>query len=187
MPSTGERIGGFAYRDWRRIVGFAFCALMLSMLPASAAHRSGKTSTAGAPKRLQAAVGCLVAAPFVQQYDLRYLGLKVGGWAWARYRVGSLPGMDPTPGLFNVVLYSGDGQRGMLLFADPNKQGGFQAIRNAYRLHRRGSRWSADYGNGGYVLYEAVGKDVTALASRPRYRVHLVAGGAECTQDTDTQ
>ena len=47
----------------------------------------------------------------------------------------------------------------MLLFADPNKQGGFEAILNAYRLHKHGSRWSADYGNGGYVLYEAIGRE----------------------------
>jgi hypothetical protein len=186
MLRNGKRVSGFASPERRQAWCLALCLLILSIAPLGAA-RQGKAGTEAAPKRLQTAVGCLVAARFVQQDDLTYLGLKVGDWAWARYRIGSLPGMEPTPGLFNVVLYSADGRSGMLLFADPNKQGGFEVILNAYRLHKHGSRWSADYGNGGYVLYEAIGRDVTALSSRPRYRVRLSPGGSECTQDTAAQ
>lgn len=132
------------------------------------------------PLRLKGAVNCLVKANFVRQYDLSYLGLKVGDWAWVRYQVGSISGVGDTPGVFNIVVYSPDGRKGMLLFADPGESGGFNAIMNAYHLHRHGSKWSADYGNGGYAMYKAIGKFVTELSHRPRYRIQLAPGGNEC-------
>lgn len=157
---------------------FLFATLLVSPhwtgAQASNAHKSQ------APPELKAAMGCLVAADFVRQYDLKYLKLKVGDRVWVRYKVGSIPGVGDTPGVFNIVVYSPDGLRGMLLFADPNNKGGLDAILNAYRLHRRGPKWSADYGNGGDMVYEAVGRFVTALSRSPRYRIRLEPGGSGC-------
>lgn len=154
--------------------------VMLCLLPAWTGVQAAKTEKGKVPPRLKGAVGCLVQAHFVQQYDLSYLGLKVGDWAWVRYEVGSIPEVGGTLGVFNIVVYSPDGSKGMLLFADPDGSSGFNAIVNAYHLHRHGSKWSADYGNGGYVMYEAIGKFVTALSHRPRYRIQLAPGGNEC-------
>ena len=163
------------------LVIMASLIVMLCLLPAWTAVQAARTDKV--PPRLKGAVGCLVKARFVQEYDLSYLGLKVGDWAWVRYEVGSIPEVGDTPGVFNIVVYSPDGRRGMLLFADPDEGGGFNAIVNAYHLHRHGSKWSADYGNGGYVMYEAIGKFVTELSHRPRYRIRLTPGGNECKSE----
>lgn len=157
--------------------------VMLCFLPAWTGVQAAETEKV--PPRLKGAVGCLAKATFVQQYDLSYLGLKVGDWAWVRYEVGSIPEVGGTPGVFNIVVYSPDGRKGMLLFADPDESGGFNAIMNAYHLHRHGSKWSADYGNGGYVMYQAIGKFVTELSHRPRYRIQLALGGNECKAEGD--
>ena len=154
--------------------------VVLCLLPARRRAQAAKTEKGKAPTRLKQAVGCLVRADFVRRYDLSYLGLKVGNWAWARYRVGSIPGVGNTPGVFNIVVYSPGGGRGLLLFADPAGSGGFNAVLNAYHLHRRGSKWSADYGSGGYVMYRAIGRFVTEMSHLPRYRVRLVPGGGHC-------
>lgn len=158
----------------------ALLVAMLCLLPAGSGLQAAKTENGEVPPRLEEAVGCLVKAAFVRQYDLNYLGLKVGDWAWVRYQIGSIPEMGDTPGVFNIVVYSPDGRNGMLLFAEPDENGGFNAIVNAYRLHRHGSVWSADYGNGGYVMYEAVGSFVTELSHRSRYRIQLAPGSNGC-------
>ncbi|HTV55436.1 MAG TPA: hypothetical protein VMI06_11035 [Terriglobia bacterium] len=154
--------------------------VMVCLLPTWTSAQAVKTEKGKVPPRLKGAVGCLVKADFVRQYDLNYLGLKVGDWAWVRYQVGSISGVGDTPGVFNIVVYSQDGKRGMLLFADPDQNGGFNAVLNAYRLRRHGSEWNADYGNGGYVMYEAIGKFITELSRSSRYRIQLVPGGNEC-------
>lgn len=163
------------------VMVFLFATLCL--LPAWTAVQAARTEKGKVPPRLKGAVGCLVKADFVRRYDLNYLGLKVGDWTWVRYQVGSIPEIGDTPGVFNIVVYSPDGRNGMLLFADPDENGGFNAIMNAYRLHRHGSKWSADYGNGGYVMYEAVGKFVTELSHSSRYRIQLAPGGNECNAE----
>ncbi|MGI0135014.1 MAG: hypothetical protein ACREBW_08675 [Candidatus Micrarchaeaceae archaeon] len=133
-----------------------------------------------APKKLTEVVGCLVAADFVRKYDLSYLGFEVDDWAWARYSIGTIPGLEKTPKLVHVILYAANQHRGMLLLAYPNKRGSFDAILNAYRLERHGMKWIAGYGNGGYADYRAISKYVTRLEQQPRYRVHLVPGGPNC-------
>lgn len=160
------------------VMVFLFAALCLQPFPTGA--QAAKTERRKVPPRLKVAVGCLVKADFVRRYDLSYLGLRLGDWAWVRYRIGSIPEIGGTPGVFNIVAYSPDGRKGMLLFAEPRENGGFDAIVNAYRLHRHGSEWSADYGNGGYVMYEVIGKFVTELSHRPRYSIQLAPGGNEC-------
>jgi len=153
--------------------------LLLFSLPVGALAR-GK-----APKQLQKAIGCLVAAPFVQEYGLKPVKLKVGDWAWARYYVGSIPGISDTSGEFYIAVYAADGVHGELLLAIPNNRGGFDAVRNGYYLTKDGSHWTADEGNGGYMLYEAMGRFATHLARRPRYRLHLIPGDSGCTSDSE--
>ncbi len=164
-------------------VAIALLLIALCAMPNRSGAQTSERGRAKAPARLREAVGCLVATNFVQQDDLKHLGLKLGDWAWVRYQVGSISGLGDTQGQFNVAVYSADGRNGMLLFAEPNKQGSFDAILNAYRLHRSGSKWTADYGNGGYVLYEAVGRFATGLMHHPRYRIQLLPGGSGCTAD----
>lgn len=171
----------------RRVVISALVLLLsapgLTLYQASA---KGAVAHAGtAPLRLKEAVSCLVAAGYIRKYGLPYVGLKVGEWAWVRYSVGSIPGIGDTPGVFNVVLYSRDRNRGILLFADLGDKDSFLAVYNGYHLYRHGSSWSADYGNGGFHLYEAVGKFVTTLSrSSPLYRILLTPGGRRCSTES---
>lgn len=170
--------------DWRHAPSqVALCVIFLFFL--SLAPRDGQKEVRqmAAPPRLRKAVGCLVAADYVQKYGLKPIGLRVGEPAWVRYGIGSIPGIGGTPGLWNIVVYSKDGRRGILLFADPNHGDGFEALLNRYHLVKHASRWVASGGQGGFRLYEAVGRYVTVLSRRPRYRVKLLAGSSGCTQE----
>jgi hypothetical protein len=176
-PLSGEPL------VWRRLLKVALCAapfLFLSLNLRGGQNRARRTV---APLRLRTAIGCLVEADYVRHYDLEPNGLKVGELVWVRYGVGSIPGIGGTPGLWNIVVYSGNGQRGILLFAGPNQRGGFEAVRNGYDLVRHRSLWIASGGQGGFRLYEAVGRYVTHLSRQPRYRVRLRPGNSECTQE----
>ena len=82
MLHNRKRVGCFASPERRQAWCLALCLLILSIAPLGAA-RQGKADAEVAPKRLQTAAGCLVAARFVQQDDLTYLGLKVGDLASA--------------------------------------------------------------------------------------------------------
>lgn len=154
------------------------CLAALALACAAQSQRPAKT--APVPAVLKKAVSCLVSAGYVREFSLKPLGLKEGDWAWVRYYVGSVPGMDPTPNEYYVAVYARGGRRGELLEALPNSRRGFEAVRNGYRLWRTGDRWSADEGQGGYVDYQAFGRLATRLAAQPRYWVHLVPGGQEC-------
>lgn len=167
----------------RRRSRVALCFVLLIAVQFAVAQKVDSTPTKRVPKQLQKVIGCLVAASFVQKYGLKPLNLKVGDWAWVRYHVGSIPGLSKTPEEFYVAVYDADGTRGELLLAIPNKRGGFDAVRNGYRLTKDGSSWTADKGNGGYMLYDAMGRFATQLAQQPRYHVQLVPGDSECTRD----
>jgi len=122
-----------------------------------------------------------VAAGFVQD-KLKSLGLSVGDQAWVRFYVGSVPGMEPTPGLIHVFLYSDDKRHGLMLLADKNDAGGFVAVRNGYELTKQGSRWNADEGFGGVKTYEIMSRISTRVfLTKPRYRVRLQIGRVGCT------
>jgi len=169
------------------ILELTIFGLILIAVNAFAASSDGvNKGEYGTPSILAKAIGCLVADKSVRLYGLDYLGLKVDDWAWARYTIGTIPGIEKTPRLVNVILYATDGNRGMLLFAYPNKHGSFDAVANGYRLEKRkvkwipGANWVAGYGNGGYVDYIAISRYATRLEQKPRYRVHLVPGGSNC-------
>jgi hypothetical protein len=172
-------------RQGRWIKSVAILLAAASSVHLALAHGIKRVASVKAPAVLQAAVQCLVAADFVRLYGLPYVGLKVNAWAWAQYKIGPLGEWDAGSDMVEVVLYAANGTRGMLLLAEPNARGGYLAIENGYHLKRHGTVWNADYGNGGFVDYEQIGKAVTILSRQPRYRVHLVQGGSQCTQDKD--
>ena len=132
--------------------------------------------------QIQLAVSCLVRAPYLQE-DLDSIGLAINSSAIARYQAGEIPELGPTPGEIQIILYSKSGRNAFLFFADPNSNGAFTAVRNAYRLKRVHNRWVADYGNGGPAVYSAVGRFATTLSQSPALHVRLVPGGSACTTD----
>lgn len=160
----------------------ALCIISLLLLSLSLWGQQKKTLRAAVRPQLQKAIGCLVAADYIQQYALKPIGLKIGDSVWVRYEIAPIPGMWRTPG-WNIVVYAQSGYRGTLLFVDPNHLDGFEAIRNGYNLVKHNSRWTASGGEGGSGDYEAIGRYVTALSRRPRYRVKLLPGGSECTRE----
>ncbi len=151
-------------------------SLLLCGMPGEAAESK---HLAEAPQALTSAVACLVSADFVQ-HKLDEIGLKMGTSAWVRYHVGSVRGINPTPGVFYVAVYSEDGLHGWLFIADRDPQGNLVPVRNGYRLTRKGTRWVADEGNGGLATYKAMSEFATRLAKSPRYRVKLVAASRDC-------
>jgi len=154
--------------------------LLISLLLCGGAVRAGEPQqSAEAPPFLRNALGCLVAADFIQ-HDLEELALKPGSSAWVRYYVGSIPGGNPTPGEFYIAVYAEDGLRGWLLLADRDSRGDFVAVRNAYRLTKEGPRWLADEGNGGMGTYKIMSEFATRLVQRPRYRVRLLPESKHC-------
>lgn len=170
--------------DWQRVSTLVtVCLLPLMLFSQSLWAQQPKVRNAVAPVQLRRAVGCLVAADYVQQYGLKTIGLRVGDTVWIRYGIGSIPGIGGTPGVWNIVIYSRSGRRGTLLFADPNSKGGFEAIRNGYDLRKQDSHWSASNGEGGFYDYRAIGRYATVLSHEPRYHVTLAPGGPECTRD----
>jgi hypothetical protein len=183
--TTGERkiwdSRSDAKLDWRRVSQVALCVLVLFFFIGVREGQS-KSHREVVPAKLQKAIGCLVAADYIRDSGLKPIGLRVGDFAWVRYEIAPIAGMWRTPG-WNIAVYSQNGRRGTLLFVDPNHRGGFQAIRNGYNLAEQGSRWTADGGQGGVHDYEAIGRYVTRLSRRPRYRVRLLPGGPDCTQE----
>jgi len=155
-------------------------ALLSSVLLTAGGLSGGELKDVGSPPdTVTTALGCLVARDFVRS-DLEELKLTPARLAWVRYYVGTVPGTGPTPGEFYIAVYSEDGSRGWLLLSYRNPQGKFVAVRNAYRLTREGSRWSADEGNGGLATYKAMGQFATKLENSPRYRVKLVPRTEGC-------
>ncbi len=132
--------------------------------------------------QIQLAVSCLVSAPYLQE-NLDSIGLKMNSFAVARYHVGDIPELGPTPDEVQVILYAKNGRDAWLFFADPNTSGAFTAVRNVYRLKRVKNRWIADYGNGGPAVYSAIGRFATKLSQRPATNVRLIPGGSACTID----
>lgn len=173
----------FLISGTQRGSSLVLCFVLLITVQFAVAQKVDSTHTKVVPKQLQKAIGCLVAASFVREYGLKPVKLKVGDWAWVRYHVGSIPGLSKTSGEFYVAVYDADDTQGELLLAVPDKRGGFDAVRNGYRLTKDGSSWTADEGSGGYVVYDAMGRFATHLAQQPRYHVQLLPGDSECTSE----
>ena len=157
-----------------------FVSLLLLGTPAFAAEEPKEMHSP--PTSVTTAFGCLVARDYIQP-ALEDLKLAPGRFAWVRYHIGSIPGTGPTPGAFNIAVYSDDGLRGYLLFAYRDKHGKFVAVQNGYRLTKVGSHWNADMGNGGMWVYKAVGEFAAKLEQSPRYRVKLAPRTEGCAPD----
>lgn len=156
------------------------CLVALSMFVQGDARSAEATL---APRRLQMAVGCLFATEWMRNYSFTSFGYKKSDWILVRYHVGTIPGDGPTPGAFNVMVYSRDGRYGFLLEAAPNNRGGFFASQNDYSLRKTHGRWHVIEGEGGYRDYEVVERWVNSISGQPYYRVQLLPGGKECSSD----
>lgn len=153
--------------------------LVGSLLLAGPVLGGGESKDVGSPPTtVTTALGCLVARDFIRT-DLEDLKLAPGRFAWVRYHIGTVPGMEPTPGEFYIAVYSEDGLHGWLLLSF-RERGKFVAARNAYRLTKVGSRWNADEGNGGLATYRAMSKFATRLAATQRYRIGLAPSTKGC-------
>jgi hypothetical protein len=149
--------------------------LLLAKAPLGAEETKDAQSPPGS---VATALGCLVARDYVRPL-LADLKLAPGRFAWVRYYIGTVPGMQPTPGEFYIAVYSEDGLHGWLLLSF--REGGrFVAVRNGYRLTKVGSRWNADEGNGGMWTYRVMGQFATKLEKSPRYRVKLTPRTKGC-------
>lgn len=129
---------------------------------------------------LQRMVYCLVSQKFVEHYALVFDNLKLGDWALAVYHVGSI--VDPTyrSEARHIVIYSRNMQKAVVLTVIPNSDNSLSVARTGYFLTKQGSAWSVEEGEGGYRDYEKVGKFVTHLSSKERYRVQLISHAAAC-------
>jgi hypothetical protein len=154
--------------------------LLSSFLLARPVPSGGESKDVGsAPKSVTTALGCLVARDFTRPV-LEDLKLAPGRFAWVRYYIGTVPGMEPTPGEFYIAVYSEDGLHGWLLLSFRDPEGRFIAVRNGYRLTKVGSHWNADEGNGGMWTYRVMGQFATELEKSPRYRVKLAPRSQGC-------
>jgi len=135
--------------------------------------------TSSPPDSVTTALGCLVARDFIRP-ALEDLKLAPGRSPWVRYHIGTVPGVQPTPGEFQIVVYSEDGLHGYLFLSFRDGHGKFVAVQDGYRLTKVGSHWDADMGNGGMWVYKAVGEFVTKLEKSPRYRVKLAPRSEGC-------
>lgn len=133
-----------------------------------------------APHVIKRLVGCITAADFVWESELTPIGLKKGDSAQVQVTRGTMPGFLPSPGLYNVVIYSNDGKRGALLFALSTPQGGCEVTHQGYVLSKDESGWTAE-GSNGPPEYEAVAKFVESLENQANYKVRLVPGSQGCT------
>ncbi len=141
---------------------------------------TGQPATEALPQNIHQALGCLVTASYVTD-NLASIGLRIGDEATVRYGIGSIPGMMKTPNMRWIAFYSKRGDRAWLLMADPDRKGGYVAVRNGYRLTEQRGRWQADEGNGGLATYAAMSRYAARLAERKAFKVKLVPLQNGCT------
>ncbi len=150
-------------------------ALLLLALLFSTASAEGQMKRT----EIDSVLGCLVGQDWIHE-DLKELGLKQGDTATVRYGLGAIPGTSPAnPESVNIVVYSPDSRRAWLLLAR-RERGDVVALRNAYRLTRTHSGWTASEGNGGLATYKAVARYVTSLSKRTALKLRLTVGGGSC-------
>lgn len=164
------------------ITGAAVCVCFV-VTSAFALTEARPTNSVVVHKRLQMAVTCLFSAKWMRHYFFMSFGrFNEGDWVSARYYVGTIPGMGPTPGAYKILFYAKDGKHAFLLDAEPNGRGGFFASQNDYTL-KKNSRWRVIEGEGGDRDYEAIERLVSRMLRQPVYRVQLLTGGKECTDN----
>lgn len=150
--------------------------LLIGRAAPAAEEAKGKQTP---PPSVTTALGCLVARDYIKP-ALEDLKLHPGRLAWVRYYIGTVPGVEPTPGLIHIAVYSEDGLHGYLLCAYRDRHGKFVTVQDGYRLKKVASHWNADMGNGGMWVYKAVGEFVTKLEQSPPYRVKLAPRTEGC-------
>src|SRR5271157_1826439 len=104
--------------------------LLSSLFLAGPVFGGGQSKDVGsAPDSVTTALGCLVARDYIRP-ALLDLKLAPGRFAWIRYYIGTIPGIEPTPGAFNVAVYSEDALHGYLLLSFRDREGKFVAVRD---------------------------------------------------------
>lgn len=101
------------------------------------------------------------------------LGLSPTGSIPLRYTVGQIAetsGEEYAKKL-NIVIYSKDRKRAVLLFATNSNKNKVLVISNSYNLVKATQGWSAGEGQGGLGTYIAVGKFVDGLEKLPMYTI----------------
>lgn len=136
---------------------------------------------------LQRAVWCLAGDKLFRDYGLKFVDLKLGDWALAKFYMGSIIDRSYKGRIYNVVLYSKDMERSVLGSVVPNSKGDFDVVENGYLLKKHGEKWDVEEGNGGYRDYEMVGKFVTSISHKPFSRVHIVSRPKACSTDHFSQ
>jgi hypothetical protein len=159
---------------------FDYGALLLVYI---AAFRMGAGRAEEPPRLVMSALDCVVSIDFNQR-DLAEIGLRPGDLAWLRFHIGSIPGMEPSPGEYQIFIYNNDQSRGLILLALPSRTGAMYPLRNGYRLTRLGVSWNADEGNGGLATYAAMSGFATKVFQSRRYRVRLKPTKQSCLAPT---
>lgn len=131
--------------------------------------------------RMKSALGCLLSQTSNQDV-LRDLGLRLRDFATVRLYVGSIPGLQPSPGVYTLMLESSDHSRAWLLAAIPHSDGKFESGDDAFQLRWTGTQWSVEEGWGGLATYRAMGKFANWLSrNRPAHRLPLKAQPEFCS------
>lgn len=131
--------------------------------------------------RMESALSCVLATPEAKS-AVRGIGLSLGSKASVRYYVGTIPGLEPTPGSYYIMVYSRDQSRAWILIADPAGKGHFVPGGGAFQMRRHGSMWEVEEGFGGLATYRAIGRFANWLSrSRREYQVVLRACRRGCS------
>jgi hypothetical protein len=123
-------------------------------------------------RSMESALSCILTTPRGRS-AVQGIGLSLGDKADVRYYVGSIHGMEPTPGSYYLMIYSHDKLRAWILIAEPVAKGGFVPGTEAFQMRRDKSIWKVEEGFGGLATYRAIGRFATWL-SRNRQEHHVV-------------
>jgi hypothetical protein len=157
---------------------FLLAILMLVSTGAMAEHRvSGNKAELNLVKR---AVHCLLSDAYVRNSVLKYVGYRVGDAALVGIHEGSVVDPADKTGVYDVILFSKDDRKSVLLMLDASDKRQLKSIPNGYLLRKGGDGWSVDEGEGGYVDYATVASFVTQFKKEDIYSVSLSVNAAEC-------
>jgi hypothetical protein len=154
-------------------------AILLSVSGSCVAKHGANEGDAG-EGLVRRAMHCLLSDEYVRTSVLKYVGHKLGDVASVGIQEGSV--VDPTDktDVYNVLLFSSDGMKSVLLMVDASDNRQLKPIPNGYLLSRQDDSWSVDEGEGGYVDYAAVAKFVTQFKKNDVHSVSLYPNVAEC-------
>lgn len=133
------------------------------------------------PVALRQAVGCLLTVRAIRE-NISSHGLRLGSSVWVRYYVGSVHGIERTPGLYHIMIYAPDKRNAWIFSGYFSHKGNFVTTSfDTDVLRRVRGRWKVREGFGGFHDYEAMQRFANWLEGHcPRYRVVLKPRRAGC-------